>query len=292
MFAAMLAPMAQAAANQGWTTVLPTAAVGLLLCLAVWRKRPELPAWIGILEWAWLILLLPTVLSQTAACWPQAKHTPTIPLVLLLLAAVSAEKGAARAGASVFWLICLLLAGVLGAGVRELEPTWLLPEPNMPEPLSCAVFLLPALAGFMTEDRPQTGWIAAVGLIGTIMSAFVVGGISPGLARGNQGAFYLYSKSLTLFGTAKRLEALASVLLTISWFCLLSWLLSAAGAAAENVRKGWGASFTRLGAVLGASLLLLGWKMPDLATLGGSLLLWIGVPLLFQKNLEKRENNA
>lgn len=295
--AAMVAPIAQFAAGQPWPTVGLAAAGGLLLCLTAWNwgANPELPGWLWAVQWAWLVLVLPGILSRTGECWPEAKKVPTIPLILLLLATLSAERGAAKAAracATAFWLIGLLMAGILGAGIKELQPQWLLPAPSVPS-LDCFwIFLLPALLVFLPGKRPAGGWLLSIGILAVGIAAWTGGAVSPQLAAGEASPFYLYSKSLTIFGAAKRMEALTSAALTMSWFCVLSWVLAASGHHAERIHRDWGQYFVWVGAILAAILLSIKWQLPDWAAAAGAVVLWIAVPILFAKKSEKRGKRA
>lgn len=291
---AMAAPLTQFVAREPWPTAALAAAIGCLLCLLAWKWTAldlQMPGWLWVLEWCWLAALLPGILSKTGLCWPDAQQVPTIPLILLLLAVLSAEQGASRAArvsATAFWLIGLLLAGILGAGVKELSGQWLLPVPTVPKVVSFWVFLLPALLVLMPRERYTSGgWLLGIGCLGIVVAAWTGAVISPQLAAEEPSAFYLYSESLTMLGAAKRMEALASSALTMSWFCLLSWMLTASGHAAEKIHEGWG-KLSVWGAALAAAIVLfLGWEMPSWAAAAGSVVLWICIPILTRKS-EKR----
>ncbi len=290
----MVAPLAQFVARQSWLGAALAATVGVALCWLTWRvvsSQPQLPRWIWMVEWCFLTVLLPDLLRQTGLCWPDANRVPTIPLILLLLAVLSAEQGAiraARASATVFWFIGLLMAGILGAGVKELHGAWMLPTTEFPAFIAFWVFLLPALLVLLPRDRaPGGGWLLGVGCLGVVIAAWTGGVISPGLAAEEEGAFYLYSKSLTVLGTAKRMEALASAVLTMSWFCTLSWLLTASGHAAEKVRQGWGRAGVWLAALLAGIAFFVNLTVPVSVTLAGSIVLWILLPMVFGKKKKK-----
>ena len=292
--AAMAAPLAQFAAGESWLTVAAVGLAGLVLCLAAWGWgwNPQLPGWLAALEWAWIACLLPMVLLQTGASWPQAKNEIAIPLVLLLLAVLSAQQGAtraARACAAAFWLVGLLLAGILGAGVKELEPQWMLPEIRMPRDKAVWAFLLPSIIVFLPAEKPKAGWLLAVGILGAVIAAWTAGVVSPKLAAAEGNPFYLYSESLTVFGTAKRMEALVSAALTMSWFCTLSLLLAGAAHLGERILGKYG---VWLAAVLGAIGCIWGLELPEWVPIWGSLLLWVALPLLLAKKSEKSEKSS
>lgn len=294
ILAAMAAPAAQLALGQPWPTTAAEAAIGLGACYVGWKLAgKELPKWLWVLQWLWIGLLIPGIISGAGECWPGAIQSHAICWVLLILAAVSAASGlreAASAAACAFWLIGILMILIMVAGIGVVEPTWLLRKREPPQPAAAWVFLIPGAAMLLPGKKPGGSWLAAAGGIAVLMSALVDGVVPAGMQGENP--FYLYSMSLTLPGGARRMEALASVGLTMSRFCLLTLLLSLAGRAADRIREGWGTGAVLLTALVGGIVFAAGWKMPEIIFLLGTFVLWILFPALFKNNLEKREKRG
>lgn len=294
ILAAMAAPAAELALGQPWPTTAAEALLGLGACYVGWKLAgKEMPRWLWALQMVWVVLLLPGGIAGAAECWPGAIQSHVICWVLLILAATSAAFGmreTASAAACAFWLIGILMILIMVAGIGVVEPTWLLRKPEAPQPAAAWVFLIPGAAILLPGKRPGGSWLAAAGVIAVIMSALVDGVVPAGMQGENP--FYLYSMSLTLPGGARRMEALASVGLTMSRFCLLTLLLSSAGHAADRIRVGWGTRAALVTAIAGGIVFAAGWKMPEIILLLGTFVLWIGIPVLCKKYLEKREKRG
>lgn len=294
ILAAMAAPAAELALGQPWLTTAAEAVIGLGACYAGWKLAGKgLPRWLWLLQWLWIGLLIPGIMSGAGECWPGAIQSHVICWVLLILAATSAAFGtreAASAAACAFWLIGILMILIMVAGIGVVEPTWLLRKPEAPNSAAAWVFLIPGAAILLPGKRPGGSWLAAAGIIAIIMSALVDGVVPAGMQGEN--SFYLYSMSLTLPGGARRMEALASVGLTMSRFCLLTLLLTIAGHVADRIHEGWGAGAVLLTTLAGGIVFAAGWKMPEIILLLGTFVLWIGIPVLCKKYLEKREKRG
>ena len=89
------------------------------------------------------------------ACWPTARQSWTIPVVLLVLGACAAGTGVsdgARCGAVLFWCLVLLFAVLVAFAVPEVEWRNLRPE-NRGDGSTAAAVLLPAAAALLPRKR-------------------------------------------------------------------------------------------------------------------------------------------
>lgn len=244
----MSAPVAQFASREQWTAVLIMAAACGGLCWGIHALdsgEPVSRRWYCAVEYLFLMLITGEFARLSASCWPTGGSYPIVPLTLLILAVFSALDGAnraSRAGSVIFWFLALLYAVVLTASVKNLRGNWMMPALEAPSAFLIVVFLLPAVASFLPREKGGAAGIAltAIGIFAAVISLLTSGTMSQNAIKTLEDPFYEFSKSLSLFGVAERFEALISVALTLGYFAMLSFLLSAAGHLAERVRTGWG----------------------------------------------------
>lgn len=299
IFAAMTAPAAYFAGRGGYPLLSLTAAICLFVCWGVTALdvRPgKGTAW---LQFLWLALAAGEMAKWLANCWPTAHGGPLIPLTVLVLAAVAGSRGAdraARAGSILFWFLLGLYALVLFGGARDGKGENLVPDWTLPPLGVVAIYLLPAVAGFLPRQKAAAAPLALAGIggLGILASVITLAVLSPQVAAQEAVPFYTFSKGLSLFGVAERFEALVSAGLTMGFFCLLSFLCAAAGQLAETLRGGWGTGGSFGLAALSAFWLLLEIDLPGEILAGGCLLFWVLVPTLTRgtKKLKKVAKNA
>ena len=114
--AAISAPAAQFLGSTPWhwTLLLGLAAAGIWLCVeagTVYGRRDWKP--VAVLQILFLAFAVSAAAGWSGACWPTARQSWTIPVVLLVLGACAAEQGCrtgARCGAVLFWCLVLLFA--------------------------------------------------------------------------------------------------------------------------------------------------------------------------------------
>lgn len=239
--AAMIAPILQVASKESWIVVLGmgAASAAAYYVLAVQNKESLImPRWIRLVQYAWLVVLIAVIAEQTALCWPSANGYPTIPLILLALAVLSAESGwknASRASSIIFYIAVFLIGITTIAGLRDIHAEWLTPQIRKPDGLLLTVLLLPTVTAIMPEcgnGKSGTAWVILGAAV--LISAWTAG-IQSNAAQ-EQG--YLEGvKGLSLLGVVERFESLVSVAMTLGWFSLLTLLLAAAGQCANDVLR-------------------------------------------------------
>lgn len=296
---ALSAPAAQVAASGPWVGVL---AIGVLcggLCWGIHAviQEPIQKRWYCVAEFLFLILVTGKFAQMAASCWPTGNSYPTVSLTLLILAAFSALDGAERAsrvGGVLFWLLALLYAIALCAGVKDGNVHWLVPDINPPRSLLVIILLLPVVAIFLPREKggASTKALIAACVFTVFIAILTAGAMSPSVVKNLKDPFYEFSKSLSLFGVAERFEAIVSVALTLGYFALLSFLLSAAGHLADRIQPGWGRAGVLGCATAGAVVMLICPTLPDLWLAGASLLFWGFLPLAtrFTAKRKSRKN--
>lgn len=283
---AMGAPLAREAGVLPWLYVLPACAlVGGLLLLGERRTAgaPPLPRGCAVAEALFLFFVLVYMSARASDCWLTAENGSVIPWVLLILSAVSARDGtdrARRAGATLFWLFALGMGLLLLFALPDVKPSVLRLEAERRELQGLDALVLPWVV-LLLPRRPGKipwAWVAAWGLL-ALVTAVIASGV-PGTQTGVPGAFLQAVRGVRIFSVAERLEALGAAVLTLSWFGLLSLLLSALGEMGERLCPGKRKIFVWAGA-LGAGLLHpWGKNLPELLPVAGGILLWYILPIL------------
>lgn len=294
LFAAMVPVGLQLLSGSSWLWVACGGFVSLAISWVLWKRPQERSCCECIFLFIYVVILMGSVLSEVADSWPVGNSDPAVPLIVLALAAWSAQKGsgaAARVGAVLFWVVLGLYLVVMAAGIKNVKPQWLLPEKKQPGIRGCWIFLLPWAVAALVKPRTQ---IKAHGLLwlGFLCAgtALTVGVLSPQMAGQMSNVFYEMGRSLDLFGIAQRFEALICAGATMGWFAFMSLNLTLCGTTFERIfpKKGsWGVWAAAVGALL--------WRLCGLHINDGMLLalgavFWVAMPLLTQ-GLEKRKKS-
>lgn len=301
LFCAMSAPLAMVSAGYGYLTALPLLLGCGLLTWSIYVLSEGgcySAKWYSVLQLLWLTAALTAALFWSKKCWQVESDFNSVPLVLLILAASSVWNGAergARVNGTVFWLLALLYAVSLAAGVGGMKLRWLAPELKAPDPKLIFVYLIPVVITFLPRvgGKCYTPTLLLTGVFALVLSVWTVGTLSPQAAEKLPFPFYEYSKSMRLFGVGERLEAVASVALTVGMFSLLSLLCGAVGRMTENLFPGKG----RVGIGVLSAAALAGvygnLEIPGLFLGAGALLFWGILPLIAHcwGKKEKSKNN-
>lgn len=259
--AELSAGLLQTAAGSHWPGVVGAGVLAALLRLLPGRE--EVPKWLRYAQGLWSIFVIAQVMTWGGTCWEAGGSW--IPVLLLLAALWLSCKGqeALNSSLSILGLAQLgLVAVILAAGLKELRPENLVPRWTWPNGWLLAILLLPGGRG------GGTGWLWSI-----LYSAVTVGVL--GIAGEN--GFYEMSKSLSLFGTIKRLESLAAVALTVGFVALLASLLGRAEEKRERVAM----------AAAACGVFFLQWNFSGMAAAAISICLWAVLPYLWKKLKKK-----
>lgn len=294
LLSAMFALSVRYAANQDWLVVLLTATASLLLCwcnLVLREGQVCERKWYCVIQLVFLTMVTAKSVGWSGALWPTGDTFPVVPLVLLLIAVFSAWHGgerASRASAVVFWLVALLFAVAVTAGIRNVKAEYLIPPCKSESYSLLLVFLFPIVTSFFPREGSPcyTKTLCTAAVVGLIVCILTVGTLSYPVAQAEPFAFYTFSKSLSLFGVAERFEALISVALTMGQYSLLSMLLSGAGHLVETICPKKGRVGVACCAVTAASFMDLFSRISSEFLGVVALLIW-GVLPLFTRNTTK-----
>ena len=299
-FAATMPVVIQLMAGCGWLWAAGAGTIIIILTTLLWRFGWNPGKWQCTILYVYTVLLLSQLLPHAAYSWPTGDPT-AVPLILLGLAAWSAQKGvspAARTGAVLFGVVLILYLVVFGAGVPDVQWKWLYPKWSTPDYLGLTVFLVPLAVASVLQPNGKSKTRLALLPVFVLLAALITAGImSPDLAERTSNAFYEMSRCINLLGIARRLEPLISAGMTVGWFSLFSLLLTLCGKYSEKIAAANGDRGIWVAAIAGAGIWLWGLHIQKHILLICSAVFWVIFPFLtlgigLQKKSEKNENNA
>ncbi len=285
--AAMFAPACQSlgSAPWPWTLALALGAMAVFLC----AQMVTAPGWpcgkvLAAAEYLFLVLCVGMVADWVDECWLGAKSGWVIPVVVLVLAACAADRGAekaGRSGATLFWFVAMGFVVLAVFALPDVEVSNLYPGRMNSYGADIGVLLIPGAALLLSRQRGKEPWPWALGIAVSagLISVLTAGSLSPAVAAKTPGAFVQMVRGLEILGVAERFEALVAAIMTLGWFSLLSLLLTGAGEMGNKIHAGNRAVPVWTAAGLGAGIFLVGkrismWPMAALAAI-----LWYGIPV-------------
>jgi len=287
LLGAMAAPVTQAASNCSWLVAL---SVGTL-CMAIALGLEKLEVgnartrFLAAVQWLWMLLVISEFLHWTMLCWPNHKNYYVVPLLILLLAAVSASKGreaAARAVGILFWVLAALLGTVLLSGIKEIKLENLMTQWKMQTAYLVLVMLIPVMGIGIGKTKQKKDIV----IYGWTVAAVTSGVLSLGLIERMHAPFYEMSKSLSLLGVGQRFESLVAAAMTMGYFALTSYLLTISANAwdggVRTKRSVW------ISAAFSALVFLSGMRMNSRLLALGSLAIWALFPMV--EKISKNRN--
>ena len=284
--AAMIPVLIQTLSGMSWLMVLMFGTLSVVVGRWIWGVGSiDVPRWVSIAQFLFLILLLGQLLEGAAKTW-QSENGWAVPLIMLVLAAWSAQKGpsaAARVGCVLFWFVLVIYLIVLGAGVKDVHLLWLKPSGTKVEWLGMVVLLLPCAASVLLKSGEKWGVRLVLPMAFAVTATMVtVGVLSASVASSIWDPFYEMSRSLSLLGVAKRFEAVVSAGMTVGWFALISLLLTVSGKYFEKIVEGKGRLGIWVCGVVSVIWLLCGLHIPQWITGILAAVFWVGIPVLTQ----------
>lgn len=290
LFAGMVPVLIQLLGGDAWIWITILGTVSVLLTLLVWRTLWEPPKWLFPFLFIYIVLLLSQLLGSVSAIWPSGEREPWVGLILLAVAAFSAQKGisaAARVGTVLFWTVLILYLTVFVAGTKEVNLPWLAPRWHLPDEMGLSVLLVPLMSVCLLKADGQKGTRLFLVPLFIVAAALLTTGIlSPAVAINTPNAFFEMSRSINLFGIVRRFEAMICAGMTVGWFALMSLLLSVCSVLINKflpLQSRVGVWVVAIGA---AGLQLCGLHIRPSVLLIVGAVFWVGIPLLTQ-GLEK-----
>ena len=228
--------------------------------------------------------MLGGVTSWVSESWLSGDVYPWVPLILLTLGCVSAQRGmenAARVGSILFWLVVLVYVSVVIAGTSVAEGMELSCNVGVVDERLIVVFLIPAVAAIWKDWSASVpiGALGGVLLFAVLLSVMITSALSLPVAVNTEMPLHKWVQGLSFAGTLRRFEAIVSVALNMGWFALLAYLVSVAGKLANAIKDGtygkgcWGSA-------VGAALIMVSMNGigPRMLSLG-SVVMWVITPV-------------
>lgn len=289
---AMSAPLAHFSGGS-WLGLLALEAACLGVCGLLPRGVQDVKnsRIVCCVEVVWTAVLLSQLIPASAGYWPGEKSEIIIPTALLALGAYSCGKRPSRVAGVLFGVLVIMYIPVVAAGVKDVELRWLVPKSMAVSVWLVPVLLLPATGRFLTGADDGGKWNFGILLFGVALWMLTTGVLSPAVEEQVQTPFRELSRSLTI-GAASRFESLISVVVTLGWFALASYLIHCGAHFGEGlgVSKNLSSWLIAL-----ASFLMLLWDVrikPEIAA-GFAAFAWIILPVLWSKKTwKKREKSA
>lgn len=302
LIAAIPTAMAMLTASPLWA--IPALCLAAILYYIVCEAAADgmaclLPRWLLWLEWGFLLLEVGKTANFIAGCWPKG-NAMLFGLVLITLAGMAARQGAAAVGGAVHglgWMIAGVMAIILvtvavEGSEHQKVGSWISSFPVLSSAMLplCALFLPGA-----TLSGSKRLWSGI--FLGTIFVLYCASGCASG---GVGGIPLLYAiKGLELFGIFRRFEALASCLLTVGLFLILTLFFCSASEIAEKIDPNrWLSIIFYPGSVF---IFFFAPSIPDAVVLYGSTIFWGILPVLTllvvppetrEKSLEKSKKRC
>lgn len=302
LLTALTAPLAQFAGGMAWQTVAIIAAICLGVSWLAGRGGALPYKWLCVVQLCWLVLVVSEMCRWITGSWYSGDVYPAVPLILLGLGAASAWKGteqAARVGSTVFCLLALIYGTVLAAGVSRVELSELVEMERKIDPRLIVILLIPALVVHNSGMKGKLPLWAPAGILGfaVVIAGMITGGLSLKVAVTEEMPLYNWVRGLSIAGTLQRFEAVVSVALTMGWFALLSYMLSAAGNLAECARTGSYRNGVWWTAAASAAVMFVNAQLSATVLAAGSAVLWVVVPIsmsVLKRNKKSKnyKNNA
>lgn len=274
----MLIPVAEQAGQNAWWFNIIISIASVILCgLAVERTDT---IWLRILQGIASAILLAEALRGAPIPWRDKQAEYIVPLTVLLLAELAAEKGMATAArsanilrygiAAVVGLV--LVSGMTETNIKEIADT----KGTEMIPL----LLLPLIGE--GGGRLRNG--------GLIMALFTV---ATGIIIAGKESLYELSRSITVLGNSLRFESITAISITLGYYVLSCFLLTTAG---NQIGSGFGDYKT---GVRISTLIAIGWYLTGIniaATIQSAVIviLWCMIPYgnALWKKMKKVKNNA
>ena len=218
--AAVFAPLAHFS-GVGCLAMGVTAAALLPLTAVAMDGWEGLGKKLAFLEMVGTVLVLAALIPASGVYWPASRNETAVPIVILILAALSGRaERCARAGSVIGMVSILLLTPLVlsAAGqirfARLADSTAQISLPLIP------VMLLPSLAGLWTvSERKRIGYLCAVGGAALLFAVITQGILGLTVASSVPDAFYQAARCLGRF------EPVTASAVTLGWYALATFLV-------------------------------------------------------------------
>lgn len=267
-----------------------------IICYSVMQIMPDNmealcnDKWNCLIQLIGIILLLGQLLPMSAQYWPGRFSEIVIPATLTVLGAYSCRKKPEHTAGILLWAMALLLIPVGIAGIRDIQPEWIIPDNYRLSIWIIPAMLLPMLRKTIGKGEKDLSWYLWVLVTGVIIWVITSGVLSNDVAENLKTPFRNLSMSLTL-GAYSRFESIVSVALTFGWYGLSSLLFECACKCLEglNIKK-WAGILGCIFIVL--TIEMIDVKIPPEITVIYTVIAWIFFPIFKLKKTSKKSEKS
>ena len=239
--------------------------------------------WLAVAECAFLGIVASFVIRMAVNSWPDSGKNNFVPVALLALSLIGAGKGrkaAAEVGTMLMWILLLLFAAVIAGGIGNVKMERLELWSGPSAGYAYLLALMPGIIYFIPREEGSSRSLWLLPVFSALMGVLVIGTLSGPVAKSQDNPLYEYGKSLSLFGVVERYESFVSVALTLSYYSLLSLIMSAANYLGSRVL---GADNVML-VVAGTAVLFMQMKLEEAYPVAvGALVMWYTLPVILHK---------
>lgn len=253
--AALMAPAAHIAGGMLWWETLAVIAAAEVV-RAVFKQKGTNPRWYQPFHVFLLTAAAGTGLTWMEGCWPGEKEIAWIMGILLFLAVWMSGKGKEKAmdgSVALGFFTSFLFTAVLLSSVPDIRLELLKPEIVRSDwekrAALLTLFLITGTGEERIEREGRKKGIRKTEVFSLLVSVCTQGLLSGRVAAGARAPYYMLSRSIRLFGTFEKMEALAWLGLMLGTFLFLTYLI---GNVQEESRaeKHWKAVLMGIGAVV------------------------------------------
>lgn len=247
VLAGLSVPLTLLGARLHWRWVLVAVLFAAIYYCMLYRKTAEKPLteltvsvygtagkrMLGLIA-VWLVWLAGYLADKSALSFPQTAGLPLTGLAVLALAAWAAKDGirtVVRCGTILLLLLAVLYATVLTFSTPQVRTKWLSPAGDWTQAVFFFPLLtLPTLVLYFKPEPDGTSlipWLTA-GAVLTLAASVITAGCLSAPVAAREMSFYTLARSVSLFGTVLRFEALISAACLAGFFCLIGFVLCTA----------------------------------------------------------------
>lgn len=248
------------------------------------KRKKEMNRWLCVIQILWSGVLLLYYLPYLPQIW-EGSGDYFVPTCMVILGLWGVRVGcfaAASVGAVLLWIALPLFAGVGFAAMEDINWKMAVRDGVEFHPAVVTACLLPGAMRSLPIDngRKMGKWYLLIPGIAAAFCLIIRGCISGTLA--DTTGFTQMSKSLEIFGRVMRLEAIAAMALTLSFYCVVSVLL--AGVSQDAIwivpgREGWMLGVIGITVIVG---MLCKITISDAFAAFGSVICWVILPFVTQ----------
>lgn len=226
VLAVAISGIGQTVAGVNWVGALLT---GVCCGLLIWFCQSnncnisQMPKWILFILFFWTGMKMLYILSEVENCWQPDNSKKFVPIVIMALASVAAEKGRKPVLnlTTILAVVCVTGLGVISViAIPEVDFRVANQSSKWWSAELAAASLLPIVICVLPQESGGRKWkgFAAIAASVAAITLIINGVLSPQMAGDYENAFYEMSKTLSIMNLARRFEVVVASLMITGWF--------------------------------------------------------------------------